>query len=109
MVLLFICCLLRILKRLTQEGVFTTAFGLATTCFVPASPRSIKLLTEEERDVYCRDLAGSWSGDADTDGKCEEVFSWSEVTSVFTNGPHILVIAIPLFFNGVTVIVFRVL
>ncbi len=59
--------------------------------------------------MYCRDLADNWSGDADTDGKYEEVFSWSEVASVFTNAPHVLVMAIPLFFNGVTVTVVRVL
>lgn len=105
---LFICCLLHILKRLTQEGAITTAFGLATVCFVPASPRSIRLLTEEEREVYCRDLADNWSGDADADGKYEEVFSWSEVASAFTNAPHVLLMAIPLFFNGVTVTVLRV-
>ena len=104
-----IYCLLHILKRHTQEGAFTTAFGLATAFLVPASPKSIKFLTEKEREVYCRDLADSWSGDADTDGKYEEVFSWSEVASVFTNAPHVLVMAIPLFFNGVTVTVLHIL
>jgi hypothetical protein len=108
-VFLTICCLLHILKRLTQEGAFTTAFGLATVFFVPASPRTIKLLTEEEREVYCRDLSDNWSGDADTDGKHEEVFSWNEVASVFTDAPHVLVMAFPLFFSGVTVTVLRVL
>lgn len=59
--------------------------------------------------MYCRDLADNWSGDADTDSKYKEVFSWSEVTSVFTNAPHVLAMAIPLFLNGVTVTVLRVL
>jgi hypothetical protein len=95
--------------RLTQEGAFTTAFGLVTIFFVPASPRNIRFLTEEEREAYCQDLADNWSGDADTDGKYDEVFSWSEVASVFTDAPHILLMAIPSFFAGVTVTVLRVL
>ncbi|KAF8497830.1 MFS general substrate transporter [Russula emetica] len=84
------------------EGVFTSAFGLATIFFVPASPRNIRFLTNEEREAYCQDLADNWSGDADTDGKYDEVFSWSEVASVFTNAPHVLLMAIPCFFVGVT-------
>jgi len=78
------------------------AFGLFTFFFVPASPRDIRLLTEEEREAYCRDLADDWSGDADTDGKYEEVFSWSEVASAFIDAPHVLILALPLFFSGVT-------
>ncbi|SRR6266404_2915094 len=87
---------------MTQEGTFTTAFGLATLFFVPASPRSIKLLTEEERETYCRDLADDWSGDADTDGTYREIFSWSEVASAFT-APHVLMLSLPLFFDGTMV------
>lgn len=79
------------------------AFGLLTLFFVPASPRDIRILTEEEREAYCRDLANDWSGDADTDGKYEEVFSWSEVASAFIDAPHVLILALPLFFSGVTV------
>jgi len=84
------------------EGTFTTAFGLATLFFVPASPKTIKLLTEEERETYCRDLSDDWSGDADTDGTYQEVFSWSEVASAFTDAPHVLMLFIPLFFDGTT-------
>ncbi|KAI0272080.1 major facilitator superfamily domain-containing protein [Russula aff. rugulosa BPL654] len=87
--------------RLTQEGAFTTAFGLATIFFVPVSPRTIRFLTEEEREAYCQDLVDNWSGDADTDGKYDEVFSWSEVASVFTDAPHVLLMFIPAFFAGV--------
>jgi hypothetical protein len=89
--------------HVTQEGTFTAAFGLATLFFVPASPRTIKLLTEEERETYCRDLADDWSGDADTDGTYEEVFSWSEVASAFTDAPHVLMLFVPLFFDGTAV------
>jgi hypothetical protein len=92
-----------------QEGAFTSAFGLATMFFVPTSPRNIRSLTKEEREVYCRDLADDWSGDVDTDGKYDEAFSWREVTSVFTDAPHVLLTAIPFFFVGVTVTVLRVL
>lgn len=100
-----IYCLLRILtsKRFTQEGAATSAFGLATILIVPSSPGNIRLLTKEEREVYCQDLAEDWSGDADTDGKHEEVFSWSEVASVFTDAPHVLLIAVSQFFVGTMV------
>ena len=34
------------------------------------------------------------------------MFSWSEVASVFTNAPHVLLLSLPLFFSGVTVRLF---
>lgn len=89
--------------HVTQEGTFTAAFGLATLFFVPASPKTIKLLTEEERETYCRDLADDWSGDADTDGTYEEVFSWSEVASAFTDAPYVLMFFFPFFLDGTIV------
>jgi len=58
--------ILHIIDTFTQEGVVTIAFGLLAWHFVPTSPRAIKILTEEEREAYCRDLADDWSGDADT-------------------------------------------
>jgi hypothetical protein len=88
---------------MAQEGAFTTAFGLATLFFVPATPKDIKLLTEEERETYCRDLADDWSGDADTSGTYQEVFSWSEVASAFLDAPHVLMIFVALFFTGTMV------
>jgi hypothetical protein len=89
-----------------QEGVFTALFGLITFLIgVPASPSQIssRILTEKERVAYCAALAEDWSGDADTDGREEETFSWTEVWSIFTDAKHVLLICLPLFFSGVTV------
>ncbi|KAI9433911.1 MFS general substrate transporter [Lactarius indigo] len=85
------------------EGALTVGFGLATLFLVPASPQTIKFLTEEEREAYCYDLSLDWSGDADIDGTYKEVFSWSEVASAFTDAPHVLVLFFPFFFAGATI------
>ena len=97
------CWILVTSAYVTQEGAFSVVFGFATLFFVPASPKTIKFLTEEERQTYCRDLAYDWSGDADTLGTYQEKFSWSEVASVFTDAPHVLMLFLPFFFNGTTV------
>ena len=64
---------------------------------------SERILTVEERTAYCAALADDWSGDADADGKEADEFTWSEVWSVFTEGGHVLLLCLPLFFSGVTV------
>ena len=64
---------------------------------------SERILTVEERAAYCAALADDWSGDADADGKEADEFTWSEVWSVFTEGGHVLLLCLPLFFSGVTV------
>ncbi|KZV68747.1 MFS general substrate transporter [Peniophora sp. CONT] len=84
------------------EGVFTTVFGIVSYFIIPDSPNNVRLLSKAEREAYVQSLAQDWSGDADADGKETEVFSWSEVSSVFTNAPHVLLLSLPLFFNGVT-------
>jgi len=90
----FIRRILHIMDTFTQEGVATIALGLFAWYFIPASPGTIKLLTEEEHKAYCQDLVDDWSGDADTDGKYKEEFSWSEVTSIFTDAPHVLMLSV---------------
>lgn len=55
-------------------------------------------LSSLEKEVYLQSLADDWSGDSEI-----EVFRWSEVTSIFTDAPHILLGCVPLFFSGVTV------
>jgi len=84
------------------EGIFTTVFGLASWFIIPAGPTDIKYLSAVERETYCASLAQDWSGDADADGQSKEIFSWSEVTSVFTDAPHVMLLLLPLFFSGVT-------
>ena len=91
-------CLLR-----DQEGLFTTVFGIVSWFFIPATPADVPFLTQAEKDTYVRALVQDWSGDADADGQATEVFSWSEVWSTFTDAPHVLLLCLPLFFNGVTV------
>ncbi|EIM91401.1 MFS general substrate transporter [Stereum hirsutum FP-91666 SS1] len=79
------------------EGVFTACFGLATFFIIPATPAHMPFLSSSEKEVYLQSLADDWSGDSEI-----EVFRWSEVTSIFTDAPHILLGCVPLFFSGVT-------
>ncbi|KAI0686889.1 MFS general substrate transporter [Cytidiella melzeri] len=90
------------------EGLFTTLFGLVTFLVgIPSSPanfpnnRFLKL-TPLEQAAYCEALTQDWSGDADADGQEHEVFSWKEVSSVFTDAAQVWLVCVPLFFNGVT-------
>ena len=56
-------------------------------------------------EVVALDAGGDEEGecDADEDGEGVEVFAWSEVASIFTNAPRVMLMWIPLFFNGLTV------
>ncbi|KAH9962141.1 MFS general substrate transporter, partial [Russula dissimulans] len=82
------------------EGCFSVIVGVTAFRLIPSSPKNVILLTEEEKKVYCQDLADDWSGDADADGVYTEVFSWNEVASVFTDRFHCLLFLLPSFFNG---------
>ncbi|THH12858.1 hypothetical protein EW146_g7303 [Bondarzewia mesenterica] len=84
------------------EGLFTTVFGLVSWFIIPATPADMPLLSKAEKETYTRALVQDWSGDSDADGTASEVFSWSEVWGTFTNAPHVLLLCLPLFFNGVT-------
>ena len=99
----FIWCILHIIDTFTQEGVATIACGLLAWYLIPTSPRAIKVLTEDEREAYCRDLADDWSGDADIDGSFKEEFSWNEVASAFIDAPHVLMLLVPSFLVGLLV------
>ncbi|KAI0040335.1 MFS general substrate transporter [Auriscalpium vulgare] len=81
------------------EGVFTTVFGLAAFFFTPSKPASVPFLTDAEREAYLTGLKESWAGDNDDQ---KEIFKWSEVLGVFWNAPQVLLVSIPLFFNGTT-------
>lgn len=65
---------------------------------MPATPADMPWLTNDEKTIYLRELAEDWSGDDETD-----MFSWSEVWSVFVDGPHVLLLCLPMFLNGVMV------
>jgi MFS family permease len=79
------------------EGVFTSLFGIFSFFVLPRTPESTLFLKEDEKIAYRESLKADWSGDMDG-----EMFKWSEVFKAF-RAPHVLLICIPLFFNGATV------
>jgi hypothetical protein len=79
------------------EGVFTTLLGILSFFVLPRSVESMIGLSEEEKVAYRESLRGDWSGNMEG-----EVFMWSEVFKAF-RAPQVLLICMPLFFNGVTV------
>ncbi|KAI9433910.1 MFS general substrate transporter [Lactarius indigo] len=95
-IFIVVCHLPCLFVRGGLHGGIWTCHSLFRTCFAT----NYQVLTEQERETYCRDLADDWSGDADTDGTYQETFSWSEVASAFTDAPHVLMLFLPLFFDG---------
>lgn len=79
------------------EGLFTTLFGIMSFFLLPRTPESTIGLTQAEKVAYRESLKRDWSGDME-----DEHFSWTEVIRAFKS-PQVLLICIPLFFNGATV------
>ena len=79
------------------EGVFTTLFGLFSFFVLPRTPERTLFLTTAEKEAYRESLRADWSGDMEG-----ETFNWSEVFKALRS-PQVLLICIPLFFNGTAV------
>lgn len=95
-----ICGQLRGIDISTQEGVFTVFVGLFGFYWIPPTPEDMWFLTELQKRCYTDSLVEDWSGAADVEN---EEFRWSEVLSIFTDAPHILILWVIFFCNGFAV------
>ena len=82
----------------SQEGVFTVLCGILGFFLLPREPSKLRWLTRHEKAVYVEMLREDWSGDAE-----DEKFSWAEVWSVFLDAPHVLILSMHFFIEGITV------
>lgn len=88
------------LETYRQEGTFTAVVGMIGFFMVPPTPADMPFLTTEQKQAYLRGLKEDRSEGLDSE---DEPFRWSEVISIFTNAPHIIILCFPFFCSGVVV------
>ncbi|KAI6010739.1 major facilitator superfamily domain-containing protein [Pisolithus orientalis] len=84
------------------EGLFTFLFGVISFFVLPRSPETARFLSSEERRYVISKLKSS---KAISEDAREDDFSWIEVLRAFKS-PHVLLLSIIPFFNGMSLVVF---
>ncbi|ORY87451.1 major facilitator superfamily domain-containing protein [Leucosporidium creatinivorum] len=80
------------------EGLFTFLFAISLFWLLPATPQASRFLTAEQKAHVIRRLALDAPAGA---GPEADKFSWNECLQAFKS-PHVLLLAVALFGNGVT-------
>ena len=79
-----------------QEGLFSVLFGISSFFLLPNSPKAVKTLNDEERELISRALLLDGISEM---GKASENRSWSEFRRTFVQ-PHVILLVIVGFFSG---------
>ena len=79
-----------------QEGLFSVLFGISSFFLLPNSPKAVKTLNDEERELISRALLLDGISEM---GKTSENRSWSEFRRTFVQ-PHVILLVIVGFFSG---------
>ncbi|KAF9246327.1 major facilitator superfamily domain-containing protein [Melanogaster broomeanus] len=82
------------------EGIFTLVFGIISFFFLPRSPEKARFFTREEQSYVMSKLRQDGAV-ADDDKK--DAFSWVEIRRA-AKSIHVWLLAVPLFFNGKSII-----
>ena len=80
----------------SQEGLFSVLFGISSFFLLPNSPKAVKTLNDEERELISRALLLDGISEM---GKASENRSWSEFRRTFVQ-PHVILLVIVGFFSG---------